>query len=119
MRVLHKEGTEHGQPAVGAILGLCIDIRHERILHLGTASESIGKRLADEPRFCGRSTMGTGVGREKAEWQPTAVDILGRCRNKPTHIVTPEREARKAQTQSPPQVAHHADIVGCGISTPM
>ena len=63
--------------------------------------------------------MGTGVGREESEGQPTAVDILGRRRDEPTHIMAPEREARKAKTQSTPQVAHHADIVGGCIAAPM
>ena len=63
--------------------------------------------------------MGTRMGGEEAKGQPTAVDVFGRCRDEASHVVTPEREATQAETQSTPQVTHHADVVGSSVAAPV
>ena len=74
---LDEQSANHWETAVGAILGLRIDIRHETILELSSLAESVGEILADEPRLGWGRTMGTAVRRKEAEREPTTVDILG------------------------------------------
>lgn len=77
VRELDEQSTNHWETAVGAILGLRIDIRHKTILEFSGLAESVGEILADEPRLGWGRTMGAAVRREEAERKPTTIDILG------------------------------------------
>ena len=63
--------------------------------------------------------MGTGMTAQESEWQPTAIDILGRCCDETAHIMTPERETTQSKTQSTSQVAKHTGVGGSGIAAPV
>lgn len=74
---LDEQSTNHWETAVGAILGLRIDIRHETILEFSRLAESVGEILTDEPRLGWGRTMGAAVGRKETEREPTTINILG------------------------------------------
>ena len=63
--------------------------------------------------------MGTRVRAKEAERQPTAIDVLWRCGDETTHIMTPEREAAESEGESASQIAHHTCIRGSGITAPV
>ena len=49
--------------------------------------------------------MGTRVGAQETEGQPTAIDVLRRGGDEAAHVVTPEGEAAETEGESAAQVA--------------
>ena len=119
LRELNQQGAHHRQSALRAILCLGIDIRHQTVFHLRTVAEGICERLRDEPGLRGRCAVGTGMTAEESEGQPATVDILWRGGHETAHVVTPEREPRKSETQSATQVAQHTYIISSRVATPV
>ena len=118
-REFNKQGTHHRKSALGAILRLCINIRHKTVFHLSTLAERLCEALAYQPRLCWRSTMRASVTAKESKRQPTTIDVLWRSGNEAAHIVTPECKTAKTEGYTTTKVAKHTGICGGCITTPM